>query len=337
MSEHNLRNQILTPFLWKAGILGICIGVLCPSSALAEQVQTTFTVDGAPNDRQLYVLGYMKAFEVGSGRSFRGTLEARTDRIRSLILAQAVGFPTDISVSRIDGNKYQVAASFVKNKDIRGNPQATKQLVRLIGNPRIVCNIGEINHGRNIMRSKVEATLENSLLKNGYRTLNFPADYLSRLKERKKSIEIRKTDETSVTSSGAMRDIRIESMGAEYILDWSAYILGSGNEVEAIEKAKEVKGQIIVAGGAYTISIPLPEAAKAWRDQGYHKARAYVNLQAMVVATGELIYSNTVETESMDFSASGAGNKALVVCAETIGRELVYEILENLRSRDIRF
>ena len=64
-------------------------------------------------------------------------------------------------------------------------------------------------------------------------------------------------------------------------------------------------------------------------DQGYPKARAYVSLQAMVVAIQELMYSNTMEIESMDFSAMGAGNQALVLCAQKMGKELVYEMLEN--------
>ena len=323
----------MTGFLYTA----LCMCMLCLSSAFGEEVQANFTVDGALNDQQLYVLGYQKAFEAGSGKSLAGTTDAKIDRIRSLILAQTTGYPEDISVNQLDANKYQVTATFVKNQNIRDNPRATKQLVRLLGNPKIVVNVSEINHGQNVMRSKVETTLENLLLKNGYRTLNFPGDYLAKLQERKKSIEIRKTNETSVTTSGLMGNIRIESMGAEYILDWSAHVLGSGNEGQAVEKAKEVGGQIILVAGAYTIPIPLPPAAKAWRDQGYQKARAYVNLQAMVVATQELIYSNTMEIESMDFSAMGAGNQALVLCAQKMGKELVYEMLENLRSRDMRF
>ena len=341
MTANNFRNRFLTPFPGKArivaGIVGVSIGMLYLSSAFGEEVQTTFTVDGGLNDHQIYVLGYHKAFEAGSGRAFSGKVDARTDRVRNLILSQATGYPNDVSVSQLDSNKYEVTATFVNKQDIRDNPQATKQLVRLLGNPRIVVNVGEINHSQSVMRSKVEATLENSLLRNGYRTLNFPGDYLARLEERKKSIEIRRTNEASITTSGLTRSIQIESMGTEYILDWSVHILGSGNEVEAVEKAKEVGGQVILVGGAYAIPIPLPEAAKAWRDQGYHKARAYVNLQAMVVATKELIYSNSMEMESMDFSASGAGNKALVLCAQSMGKELVYEMLENLRSRDIRF
>ena len=95
----------MTGFLYTA----LCMCMLCLSSAFGEEVQANFTVDGALNDQQLYVLGYQMAFEAGSGKSLAGTTDRlKIDRIRSLILAQATGYPEDVSVDQLDANKYQV-------------------------------------------------------------------------------------------------------------------------------------------------------------------------------------------------------------------------------------
>ena len=320
------------------GLYVIVLNLSVVGMGFCEKIQTDFTFSSEGDDDALFTVAYRTAFELGTGESVDGNDEQeKADLIKDMILAQESGYPERIRVSKKENEVYQVSANFVPNRSIRNNPKATRELVRAIGNPRIVINISEKNLGQEVQRSKAEAQLEKVFIKYGYRILNFPTSYLGKLEARKKALEIRRTDEVDVAISGIGTNVRIEGHGREYILDYTNLVLGSGNDQETLETAKEIKADIIVVAGAYTTSVQLTPAAQAWIEQGYKKARAYVNIQAMIVATQELVYSNSIEIEDMDFSDSGAGNKALAKAAESIGNELVFDILDNIQVREIHF
>jgi hypothetical protein len=305
--------------------------------APCEEVRATFSADS--NDvGHVFRMAYLTAYETATGAPLKGADEyEKVDSAKQAVLSGGSGYPEKVETKKLADGKYEVSANFVPRGNIRKSTSGTREIVRLYGKPRMVVHMSEINFGKDVLRSNVEAKLEDVLLQRDFRLLNFPQDYLKTLEERKKSIEIRRTGDTHIITSGAIGTTQVEAQGAEYILDYSNLILGRGNEEEAVTRAKEVHADVIVVGGAYTMAVPLPPAAKAWIDQGYKKARAVLNVQAMVVDTRELVFSRTVEADAMDFSQPAAGNKALANAATQAGEGLIFELLDNLKARNVVF
>lgn len=321
----------------KLALTVVILAGLLPNAPCAEEVRGTFSTNSA-DAGHVFRMAYLTAYEQATGAPVRGVDEfERVDSAKQAVLSGDTGFPEQVRTRKLSDGKYEVSANFAPRRNIRKSPAGIREIVRLYGKPRMVVHLSEINSGRDVLRSQVESQLEDLLLKRDFRLLNFPRDYLGTLEERKKSIEIRRTGDTQITTAGAFGGVQVEAQGAEYILDYAGLILGRGNEEEAVKRASEVHADVIVVGGAYTIPVPLPPAAQAWIDQGYKKARAVVNVQAMVVGTRELVFSRTVEADGMDFTQLAAGNKALTAAAEQAGEGLVFELLDNLKARDVVF
>lgn len=228
------------------------------------------------------------------------------------------------------------SANAQSEPNVNRDPRALRQQLDSMGNPSIMVVMLEANMNREVLRPIADARLKQALIKQGFRVQAAPVSYLKHLADVRKAFEFRTHSRGEMSVNPVLGSATSIHIDEEYLVNWRQLVLGQGNDEDTFKAAKEIGARYVLIGDCYTQEQPMPPAAKAWADQGYHQARAYLNLQVMSTANHDLAAAKTAEASGMDFTAEGAGNKAIAAAANRAAEDLGFEIATNIRELGLK-
>jgi hypothetical protein len=276
---------------------------------------------------------YTRVVELGTGESLVGTdVFTRFDDAKALVTSGR-GFVSALDVQPRGSGNFAVAATW-SNGTLDKNPRALRLLLDAMGNPSVMVVLSETNMNREVLRPTSDAQMKTALIGIGFRTQAAPRSYLQHLEELKKQFEFRRGGTLNVDSSSFGRVTTVQAT-EEYVIAWREFLRGGGDDEAVLKAAKSVNATYVLTGDCYTLEVPIPPAAKAYAEQGYRQARAFLSAQAMSVGSQALAGSRADQASGMDFTAETAGNKAISQVAERLALTLARDIAQNIQSRDL--
>jgi hypothetical protein len=172
-------------------------------------------------------------------------------------------------------------------------------------------------------------------LRFGYTVQAAPQRYLDRIEELKKSVEFRRRAGLEVSVNQPFGSSVVTKVDQEYMVAWRDLVLGQGDDTQTFKAAESVGAAFVIIGDCYTEEVPLPVAAKAWADQGYKQARAYLNLQGMSTPSKTMLAAGVSDATQMDFTPEAAGNKAITAAVQKAAESFAFDMAAQLRSKDL--
>ncbi len=235
---------------------------------------------------------YRRAIEKGTGVKIKSetTMELFVV-LKDIVQARSEGYVKRWNIKKEgmrDKELYSVTvtAEVVKGHIKKEDIDSLKVVIDLMGNPRFIVFIDEMNLGEKPSYSILENELTKYMIQHGYHTID---------PEQKKLVEE---------------------------LEWINKVR-MGCNVEIKESSLRMKTEVIIVGNVYTEKLPQHEYFK---DTDWVSCKAYSSVRVIIVETGKILDLKNIIQGGTGLTYQDAGVAAIKKCGQTIVDKLVWEL-----------
>lgn len=213
------------------------------------------------------------------------------DVVRAEVSGHVASWEIEDEGVRGDGLYYvTITAKVVKAPIKKDDKEALRLIIDMMGNPRFIVLVDEVNNGEKPPFSTLEATLTEALTDYGYHSID---------PTQKKIIE---------DTEDARRAI--------------------GGDTKAAQKlAMSMQVDVIITGKVYTEKLPKNQY---FEGTNWVSSKAYSTVRAIIAETGRILDITSPDKPGTGLTFNDAGTKAIKQCGNSMADDLIWNIPQHI-------